>query len=121
MTTTPEHNERVAKLTFASVYPHYIKKVESKGRTKEELHQVVEWLTGFDDKKIQELIDEKVTFEAFFEKATLNPNAKLITGVICGYRIEEIENALTKQVRYLDKLVDELAKGRKMEKILRVA
>ncbi len=120
MTTTPEHNERVAKLTFASVYPHYIKKVESKGRTKEELHQVIEWLTGFDDKRMQELIDEKVTFEAFFEKATLNPNANLITGVICGYRIEEIENSLTKQVRYLDKLVDELAKGRKMEKILRV-
>ena len=119
MTTTPEHNERVAKLTFASVYPHYIKKVESKGRTKEELHQVIEWLTGFDDKRMQELIDEKVTFEAFFEKATLNPNANLITGVICGYRIEEIENSLTKQVRYLDKLVDELAKGRKMEKILR--
>ena len=121
MTTTPEHNERVAKLTFASVYPHYIKKVESKGRTKEELHQVIEWLTGFDDKRMQELIDEKVTFEAFFEKATLNPNANLITGVICGYRIEEIENSLTKQVRYLDKLVDELAKGRKMEKILRQA
>lgn len=121
MTTTPEHNERVAKLTFASVYPHYIKKVESKGRTKEELHQVIEWLTGFDDKRMQELIDEKVTFEAFFEKATLNPNANLITGIICGYRIEEIENSLTKQVRYLDKLVDELSKGRKMEKILRVA
>lgn len=120
MTTTPEHNERVAKLTFASVYPHYIKKVESKGRTKEELHQVIEWLTGFDEKKLRELIDEKATFEAFFAKATLNPNANLITGVICGYRIEEIENPLTKQVRYLDKLVDELAKGRKMEKILRV-
>ena len=120
MTTTPEHNERVAKLTFASVYPQKNKKVESKGRTKEELHQVIEWLTGFDDKRMQELIDEKVTFEAFFEKATLNPNANLITGVICGYRIEEIENSLTKQVRYLDKLVDELAKGRKMEKILRV-
>lgn len=121
MKTTPEHNERMAKMTFASVYPHYITKVESKGRTKKELHQVINWLTGFDDKKLQELINEKVTFETFFKKAKLNPNAHLITGVICGYRIEEIENTLTKQVRYLDKLMDELAKGRKMEKILRVS
>ena len=121
MKTTPEHDERIAKMTFASVYPHYIKKVESKGRTKKELHQVIEWLTGFDDKKLQELIDEKVTFESFFMRAKLNPNAHLITGVICGYRIEEIENPITKQARYLDKLVDELAKGKKMEKILRVA
>ena len=121
MKATPEHNERIAKMTFASVYPHYITKVESKGRTKEELHQVIEWLTGFDDKKLKELIDEKATFESFFKKAKLNPNAHLITGVICGYRIEEIENPLTKQARYLDKLVDELAKGKKMEKILRVA
>ncbi|CAN5404762.1 DUF2200 domain-containing protein [soil metagenome] len=119
MKTTPEHDARMAKMTFASVCPHYITKVESKGRTKEELHQVIEWLTGFDDKKLQELIDEKVTFEIFFTNAKLNPNAHLITGVICGYRIEEIENPLTKQVRYLDKLVDELAKGKKMEKILR--
>lgn len=119
MKETPEHNERIAKLTFASVYPHYITKVESKGRTKKELHQVIEWLTGFDEKRIQELIDEKVTFEKFFANATLNPNAQLITGIICGYRIEEIENPLTKQVRYLDKLVDDLAKGKKMEKILR--
>ena len=119
MNTSNTHNERIAKMTFASVYPHYITKVESKGRTKEELHQVIEWLTGFDDKKLQELIDEKVNFETFFKRAKLNPNAHLITGVICGYRIEEIENPLTKQVRYLDKLVDELAKGRKMEKILR--
>ncbi|RPA69268.1 DUF2200 domain-containing protein [Cyclobacteriaceae bacterium YHN15] len=119
MKTTPEHNERMAKMTFASVYPHYITKVERKGRTKEELHQVIHWLTGFDNIKLQELIDEKATFEIFFEKATLNPAAELITGVICGYRIEEIENPLTKQVRYLDKLVDELAKGRKMDKILR--
>jgi hypothetical protein len=119
MKTTPEHDERMAKMTFASVYPHYITKVESKGRTKQELHQVIKWLTGFDDKKLQELIDKKVTFETFFKKAKLNPNAHLITGVICGYRIEEIENPLTKQVRYLDKLVDELAKGKKMEKILR--
>jgi hypothetical protein len=120
MKTTPEHDERMAKMTFASVYPHYVTKVERKGRTKEELHQVIEWLTGFDDNMIQQLIDEKVTFETFFEKAHLNPNAPLITGVICGYRIEEIENPLTRQVRYLDKVVDELAKGKKMEKILRV-
>lgn len=119
MKTTPEHDERIAKMIFASVYPHYITKVESKGRTKEELHKVIEWLTGFDSKKLQTLIDEKVTFEEFFSKAKLNPNAQLITGVICGYRIEEIENPLTKQARYLDKLVDELAKGRTMEKILR--
>ena len=119
MKATPEHDERIAKMTFASVYPHYITKVESKGRTKEELHQVIKWLTGFDDKKLQELIDEKVTFETFFKKTKLNPNAHLITGIICSYRIEEIENPITKKVRYLDKLVDELAKGRKMEKILR--
>ncbi|MFN8711452.1 MAG: DUF2200 domain-containing protein [Bacteroidota bacterium] len=119
MNTTATHNERIAKLTFASVYPLYITKVEKKGRTKEELHEVITWLTGFDDKQLEELINEKVTFEVFFQRATLNPNAHLITGVICGYRIEEIENQLTKQIRYLDKLVDELAKGRKMEKILR--
>ncbi|MFC0426631.1 DUF2200 domain-containing protein [Chryseobacterium scophthalmum] len=119
MKPTPQHNERIAKMTFSSVYPHYITKVESKGRTVEELHQVIEWLTGFNAKKLQGLVDEKVTFETFFENAKLNPNAHLITGVICGYRIEEIENPLTKQARYLDKLVDELAKGRKMEKILR--
>lgn len=121
MKETAEHNERVAKITFASVYPHYIKKAESKGRTKEELHQIIHWLTGFDDAKLQQLIDEKATFKTFFEKATLNPNANLITGVICGYRVEEIENPLTKQVRYLDKLIDELAKGKKMEKILRTS
>ena len=119
MKTTPKHDERIAKMTFASVYPHYITKVEKKGRTKEELHEVIEWLTGFGDKNLQELIEEKVTFETFFMKAKLNPNAHLITGVICGYRIEEIETPLTKQVRYLDKVVDELAKGKKMEKILR--
>jgi hypothetical protein len=109
----------MAKMTFASVYPHYIRKVESKGRTKEELHQVIQWLTDFDEKMLQELIEEKASFETFFEKANLNPNANLIKGLICGYRIEEIENPITRQVRYLDKLVDELAKGRKMEKILR--
>ncbi|MAP81147.1 MAG: hypothetical protein CL526_08670 [Aequorivita sp.] len=121
MKATPEHHERIAKLTFASVYPHYITKVEKKGRTKEELLQVINWLTGFDEKKVNALVEENVTFKTFFEQAELNPNAHLIKGVICGYRIEELENSLTKQVRYLDKLVDELAKGRKMEKILRVA
>lgn len=119
MKTTHEHDLRIAKMTFGTVYPLYITKVENKGRTKAELHQVIEWLTGFDEKKLQELIDQKVNFEAFFQQAKLNPNAHLITGLICGYRIEEIENPLTQQVRYLDKLVDELAKGRKMEKILR--
>jgi hypothetical protein len=119
MKTTQEHNERMAKMTFASVYPHYVNKVVSKGRTKEELHQVIKWLTGFDDAKIFELIEQNVTFEEFFEKAQLNPNAHLIKGVICGYRIEEIENELTRKIRYLDKLVDELAKGKKMGKILR--
>lgn len=119
MKTTPEHDGRIATMTFSSVYPHYITKVEGKGRTKEELHEVIKWLTGFDDKKLQELIDEKVTFETFFANAALHPNASLIKGVICGYRIEEIETPLTKQVRYLDKPVDELAKGRKMDKILR--
>lgn len=118
-TTTPEHDERIAKMTFASVYPHYVTKVEKKGRTKAELHQVIHWLTGFDDKKLQKQIDDNVTFEEFFKRATLNPNAHLIKGVICGYRIENIENPLTRQTRYLDKLVDELAKGKKMEKILR--
>ncbi|OFX26047.1 MAG: hypothetical protein A2041_09220 [Bacteroidetes bacterium GWA2_31_9b] len=120
MNNANNHDERIAKITFASVYPMYLTKVENKGRTKEELHQVIEWLTGFDEKKLQELIEEKVTFEIFFQNATLNPKASLITGVICGYRVEEIKNTLTQQVRYLDKLVDELAKGRKMEKILRV-
>ncbi len=106
-------------MTFASVYPHYITKIEKKGRTKEELHQVIKWLTGFDDKKLHELIDENVTFKTFFERAEINPNARLITGMICGYRVEEIETPLTRQARYLDKLVDELAKGKKMEKIFR--
>lgn len=121
MKTTPEHDERIAKMTFASVYPHYVTKVEKKGRTREELHQVIAWLTGFDDKKIKDLIEQKASFQEFFRQATLNPNADLITGVICGYRIEEIETPLTRQVRYLDKLVDELAKGRKMDKILRTS
>ncbi len=119
MNTTPEHDQQVANLIFASVYPLYVKKVEAKGRTEEELKQVIAWLTGFNNKKLQQLIKDKVTFEEFFKQATINPNAYLITGMICGYRIEEIETPLTKQARYLDKLVDELAKGRKMEKILR--
>lgn len=119
MNPSDTHNQRIAKMTFASVYPMYVAKVEKKGRTKEELHEVIEWLTGFNNKKLQELIKEKATFETFFQRASLNPNAQLITGVICGYRIEEIENTLTRQVRYLDKLVDELSKGRKMDKILR--
>lgn len=121
MNTTPEHDERIAKMLFSTVYPLYITKVERKGRTKDELHQVIKWLTGFDENELQKMIDEQVTFKTFFQKANLNPNAHLITGMICGYRIEEIENTLTKQVKYLDKLVDELAKGRKMEKILRNA
>ena len=119
MNNPNSHDQRIAKMTFASVYPLYLAKVEKKGRTKEELHQVIAWLTGYDDFKLQELIHENVTFEQFFRQASLNPNANLITGLICGYRVEEIENALTQQVRCLDKLVDELAKGRKMEKILR--
>jgi len=121
MKVTAEKNDKVAKMTFASVYPHYVSKVEKKGRTKEELHKVIEWLTGFDEDRLQEFIEEKITFESFFQKAELHPNAPLIKGVICGYRIEEIEFPLYKQVRYLDKLVDELARGRKMEKILREA
>jgi hypothetical protein len=120
MTNTAHHDDKIAKMSFASVYPHYVTKMEKKGRTKEELHRVIEWLTGFDEPKLEALIVEKVSFEAFFQQAKLHPNARLITGVICGYRIEEIENPLTQQVRYLDKLVDKLAKGRAMEKILRV-
>lgn len=106
-------------MTFSSVYPLYLAKVERKNRSKEELHQVIEWLTGYDDKTLQFHIDEKVTFEKFFQHAKVNPNAHLITGVICGYRVEEIDNPLTQQVRYLDKLVDELAKGKALTKILR--
>ena len=121
MKTTPEHDERIAKMIFASVYPHYITKVERKGRTKKELHQVIEWLTGFDEDKLNELAAENVTFETFFERATLHPNAYLITGTICGYRVEELLNPLTRKVRYLDKLVDELANGKSLDKILRKA
>ena len=118
-TTTPEHDERIRTMTFSSVYPHYVAKVEKKGRTVAELHEVIEWLTGFDEKALKQLIKDEATFEDFFAQATLNPNAPLIKGVICGYRVEEIETRLTREVRYLDKLVDELAKGKKMEKILR--
>lgn len=112
-------DERIAKMSFASVYPHYVTKVERKGRTVEELHQVIHWLCGYDEAGIKRCMDDKRSFEAFFAQAKLNPHANLITGVICGYRVEEIENPLTQKVRYLDKLVDELAKGKKMEKILR--
>jgi len=119
MQKTEKHNDRIAKMTFASVFPHYVTKVERKGRTKEELYKIIEWLTGFNEQQIQMLIDEKVTFETFFERATLNPNAEKITGIICGYRIEEIQDLLLKKIRYLDKLIDELAKGKKIEKILR--
>lgn len=119
MKTSIEQDERIARLTFASVYPHYLAKVERKGRTKKELHEVIAWLTGYDEKKLQKLMQEKATFKTFFTQAAINPKAHLITGVICGCRVEEIKNPLTQQVRYLDKLVDELAKGRKLEKILR--
>lgn len=119
MKTTPEHNEKFVKMTFASVYPHYINKVERKGKTKAELLQVIEWLTGFDEVQLNNLAAENVTFETFFDRATLHPNAHLITGSICGYRVEELINPLTRNVRYLDKLVDELANGKSLEKILR--
>lgn len=111
--------KRIAKMTFASVYPHYVNKVEKKGRTKSELHQVIEWLTGYDEKQLKTLIADEITFDAFFDNCQLNPHANLIKGVICGYRVEELENPLIRKTRYLDKLVDELAKGKKMEKILR--
>jgi hypothetical protein len=113
------HDERIAEMTFSSVYPHYVAKIEKKNRTRDELHEVIEWLTGYDEKALQKQINDKVTFEQFFKTAKLNPNASFITGVICGYRVEDIANPLTQKVRYLDKLVDELAKGKKMEKILR--
>ncbi|MEO0538992.1 MAG: DUF2200 domain-containing protein [Cyanobacteria bacterium P01_A01_bin.123] len=121
MKTTHQHNERVANMTFASVYPLYVAKVEKKGRTVDELHQVISWLTGFNETKLQALVENNATIRQFFAEATINPNASLITGVICGYRVEEIETPLTQQARYMDKLVDELAKGRKMEKILRAS
>lgn len=114
------NNERVYRMAFASVYPHYVTKVEKKGRTKEELHTVIHWLTGYTEKALAAVLDKKVDFETFFAKAPkLNPNVGLITGLICGYRVEDIEDPIMQKVRYMDKLVDELAKGRAMEKILR--
>lgn len=121
MKTTPEHDARIANMSFASVYPHYVTKVVKKGRSIEELNAVITWLTGFNNEQIQEMIDKKVSFEEFFKQANLHPNAALIKGLICGYRVEEIENPLTQKVRYLDKLVDELAKGKKLEKVLRTS
>jgi len=119
MNTTPEHNKRMAKMSFATVFPLYVAKVERKGRTKAELLQVIEWLTGFNAQKVDQLVQESATFDAFFQQANIHPNAHLVTGIICGYRVEELLNPLTKKVRILDKLVDELAKGKKMEVILR--
>ena len=119
MVDTSHHDEIIRKMTFASVYPHYVTKVEKKNRTKDELHQVIQWLTGFTESKLDKLIEQEATFEEFFNKAKLNPNAHLVKGVICGYRVEDITNPLTQKARYLDKLVDELAKGKKVEKILR--
>ena len=119
MPTPLTTDQRIANMLFSSVYPLYLAKVEKKGRTRAELDQVIEWLTGFSDQRIKKFVDEKVSFEFFFSEATLNPQAHLITGLICGYRVEEITNPLSQKVRYLDKLVDELAKGKKMEKILR--
>ena len=112
---------RIFSISFASVYPLYVTKVEKKGRTPEELDEVIEWLTGFDDAELKQHLDEHTTFEDFFADADLNPNASLITGVICGVRVEEIEDPLMQKIRYLDKLVDELARGKAMEKILRTA
>ena len=112
MNSKNNHDERMAKMSFATVYPLYVTKIEKKGRTKKELNEVIEWLTGYNEKKIQSLIDSNATFETFFMKAKLNPNAELITGLICGYRIEEIENPLTKKVRYLDKLVNSILQFR---------
>ncbi|WP_306639467.1 DUF2200 domain-containing protein [Sanyastnella coralliicola] len=119
MSSTAHHDERIAKMTFASVYPHYVTKVEKKGKTVDELHQVITWLTGYSEDDLKKHIEAKSTFKDFFEQANLNPNASLIKGVICGYRVEEIENKLTQQCRYLDKVIDELARGKKMTSILR--
>jgi hypothetical protein len=119
MQSTSHHDERIANMSFATVYPLYVTKVERKGRTKGELHEVIQWLTGYTEQDIEKIIQDKLSFQAFFDQAQLHPNASLIKGVICGYRVEEITNPLTQQVRYLDKLVDELANGKKMAKILR--
>ncbi len=114
-----ENMARMFKMPFASVYPHYVNKVERKGRTKTELHEVIFWLTGYNEKSLQKILENKTDFETFFKKAKLNKNASLITGMICGYRVEDIEDPLMQKIRYLDKIVDELAKGKAMEKILR--
>ena len=119
MDTISKQDQKIAKMTFASIYPHYVSKVKKKNRSKDELHKVIEWLTGFNFEELKKFIEQNITFETFFMNATLNENAHLITGKICGYRIEEIKNPITKQVRYLDKLVDELAKGKEIDKILR--
>ena len=119
MDTISKQDQKIAKMTFASIYPHYVSKVEKKNRSKDELHKVIEWLTGFNFEELKKFIEQNITFETFFMNATLNENAHLITGTICGYKIEEIKNPITKQVRYLDKLVDELAKGKEIDKILR--
>tara|TARA_B110000467_G_C18242789_1_gene435645 strand:+ start:274 stop:645 length:372 start_codon:yes stop_codon:yes gene_type:complete len=123
MKVTVEKNEKVTNMIFASIYPLYLNRLEKNGRTKEEFHQVIEWLTGFDEATLQSLIDEKATYRTFFQKAKIHPNAYMIKGVVCGYRIEEIEDEfeLYKQCRRMEKLIDELAKGRKMEKTLRKA
>jgi hypothetical protein len=122
MKVTVKKNERVANMIFADIYPLYLNRLVKNGRTKEEFHQVIEWLTGFNENKLQVLIEDKVTFKTFFQKAKIHPNAHLIKGVVCGYRIEEIEDKSEtyKQCRQMEKLIDELAKGRKMEKIMRV-
>lgn len=113
-------NSRIYKMTFASVYPHYIAKAEKKGRTKAEVDKIIFWLTGYNEKQLQKILENKTNFETFFSQAPeINPNVSKITGIICGYRVEEIEEELMRQIRYLDKLVDELAKGKTMEKILR--
>lgn len=114
-----DHNEAIRTMTFASVHPHYLAKAVKKGGTVEQLYQIIEWLTGFDKATVLDHVDRESTFEEFFAEATINPNARLITGVICGYRVEEIENPLTQKARYLDKLVDELGRGKKFENILR--
>lgn len=111
--------DRISRMTVASVYPHYVAKVERKGRTKAELDEVIEWLTGYDDAQLAHHLEEATTFRDFFDQARLNPNASRITGVVCGVRVEDIEDPLMQRIRYLDKLVDELARGRAMEKVLR--
>lgn len=113
------NNERVYKMAFAGVYPHYVAKAEKKGRTKAEVDEIIRWLTGYDSEALRRHLDERTDFRTFFAEASLNPNASKITGVICGYRVEEIDEELMQKIRYLDKLIDELAKGKSMEKILR--